>query len=187
MNINIPYTLPTRNATLIHFYAPTLANIQCERKLTGIILDETYTLPKTCTLQTKEMQIHAIKTHTTTFTPYEYMDGLSKITMNVSNYAIPEITQTKLHKIKHLDTILGMSPYHYTIGYPIYITIAMAILIIVPAVIYVKWRNTQNGKEIRNILCQQDVNGEAQCSALNTRLPVPCAIYPDLSDESIEV
>ena len=62
----------------------------------------------------------------------------------------------------------------------------MAILIIVPAVIYAKWRNTQNGKEIRNILCQQDTNGEAQSSVQNIIVSVPRAMYPDLSDVSTE-
>ena len=63
---------------------------------------------KTCTLQTKDMQIHAIKTHTTTFTPYQYMDGLSKMTMNINDYEIPELTHINLDKITHLDTIMGM-------------------------------------------------------------------------------
>ena len=135
---------------------------------------------KTCTLQTQNMQISAIKTHTTKFTPYTYMKGLSKLTMDIGDYEIQQITPIDWIKVDHLDTILGMSSYHHTIGYPIYTTVTMAVLMVISFFIYVKWKDIRASKEIKEIISQTISHNVIPSNNVNAKMVEHQNLYPGL-------
>ena len=123
-----PYIIPLSEVSLLYYFFPTSTTVTCESKPITRLIEDIFLLPHSCELSSLSFQIPAFKQYVTTLEK-------EPLTIQPSSIYIPDfpanITKITLEPMHNIPSIPFLPTYHTVYVYPVYITVAGMILVMI--------------------------------------------------------
>ena len=123
-----PYIIPLADVSLLYYFFPTSSTVTCDSKPITKPISGIFLLPHSCELSSLSFQIPAVKHYVTTFEK-------EPLIIQPGSIYIPEftanITKLTLQPMHNVPGIPFFPTYHAIYMYPVYITVAGMILVLI--------------------------------------------------------